>query len=98
MTITLPERSRLPGGAGRGRWPEPPGFVSAYPGYRGTALLDRLRATEFSYLDAGGHVYLDYAGAGLAAQAQLARTPSGSATGASGTRTRRTRPRRRRPS
>jgi len=72
MTITLPERSRLPGGAGRGRWPEPPGFVSAYPGYRGTALLDRLRATEFSYLDAGGHVYLDYAGAGLAAQAQLA--------------------------
>ena len=48
------------------------GFLSAYPGYRSTALLDELRATEYSYLDAGGHVYLDYAGAGLPAQAQLA--------------------------
>ena len=46
--------------------------MSAYPGYRSTALLDRLRATEYSYLDAGGHVYLDYTGAGLPAQAQLA--------------------------
>ena len=50
----------------------PPGFLSAYPGYRSTALLDRLRASEYSYLDAGGHVYLDYTGAGLPAQAQLA--------------------------
>jgi selenocysteine lyase/cysteine desulfurase len=41
------------------------------PGYRSTALLDRLRATEYSYLDAGGHTYLDYTGAGLPAQAQL---------------------------
>ena len=72
MTTTLPERSSPPGGAGYSRWPEPPGFLSAYPGYRGTALLDRLRATEFSYLDEGGHVYLDYAGAGLPPRAQLA--------------------------
>ena len=71
MTTTLPEPSGLPGGAGNGRWPEPPGFLSAYPGYRGTALLDRLRATEFSYLDEGGNVYLDYAGAGLPARAQV---------------------------
>jgi selenocysteine lyase/cysteine desulfurase len=28
--------------------------------------------TEYSYLDAGGHVHLDYAGAGLPARAQLA--------------------------
>jgi hypothetical protein len=36
-------------------------------------VLDRLRATEYSYLAAaGGHVYLDYTGAGLPAQAQLA--------------------------
>jgi len=49
----------------------PAGFLSAYPGYRSTALIDRLRATEYSYLDAGGHVYLDYTGAGLPAQAQL---------------------------
>ncbi len=71
MTITQQERSGLPGSAGNSRPPEPAGFLSAYPGYRSTALLDRLRATEYSYLDAGGHVYLDYAGAGLPAQAQL---------------------------
>jgi len=47
------------------------GFLLAYPGYRSTTLLDRLRATEYSYLDEGGHVYLDYTGAGLPAQAQL---------------------------
>jgi len=58
--------------AGNGPPPEPPGFPAAYPGYRGTALLDRLRATEYSYLDAAGHVYLDYAGAGLPARSQLA--------------------------
>jgi selenocysteine lyase/cysteine desulfurase len=72
MTTTLYERSGLPGGAGNGRWPEPPGFLSVYSGCRSTALLDRLRATEYSYLDAAGHVYLDYAGAGLPAQTQLA--------------------------
>src|SRR5215469_6531599 len=58
--------------AGNGPPPEPPGFPAAYPGYRGTALLDRLRATEYSYLGAAGHVYLDYAGAGLPARSQLA--------------------------
>ena len=72
MTTTLPEHPGLPGSAGCGRPPEPPGFLSSYPGYRNTALLDQLRATEYSYLDAGGHVYLDYSGAGLPAQAQLA--------------------------
>jgi selenocysteine lyase/cysteine desulfurase len=50
---------------------EPHGFLAAYPGYRDTELLDRLRATEYAYLDAGGHTYLDYTGAGLPAQAQL---------------------------
>ena len=72
MSRTLDERYGLPGRAADDRRAEPSGFASAYPGYRGTALLDRLRATEYSYLDAGGHVYLDYAGAGLPAQAQLA--------------------------
>ena len=72
MTRTLEKRSGLPGSNGNGRRPEPTGFLSAYPGYRGTALLDRLRATEYCYLDAGGHVYLDYTGAGLPARAQLA--------------------------
>ena len=71
MTRILPERPGVAGSVENDRGPEPPGFLSAYPGYRSTALLDRLRATEYPYLDAGGHVYLDYTGAGLPAQAQL---------------------------
>ena len=46
-------------------------FHAAYPDYATTSRLDELRATEYSYLDAGGHTYLDYTGAGLAADAQL---------------------------
>jgi molybdenum cofactor sulfurtransferase len=34
-------------------------------------LLAELRRTEYARLDAGGHVYLDYTGAGLYAQSQL---------------------------
>ena len=71
MTSTLHEPSVLVGDTSDDRPPEPPGCLPAYPGYQSTALLDRLRAAEYSYLDAGGHVYLDYAGAGLPAQAQL---------------------------
>jgi len=72
MTRTLSERPGLSASVGNGQPPEPAGFMSAYPGYHSTALLDELRAAEYSYLDADGHVYLDYAGAGLPAQAQLA--------------------------
>lgn len=71
MSTTLNERSGSPGTIENDQWPEPAGFLLSYPGYQSTALLDRLRATEYSYLDAGGHVYLDYTGAGLPAQAQL---------------------------
>jgi selenocysteine lyase/cysteine desulfurase len=46
-------------------------FLAAYPAYANTARLDALRASEYGYLDRDGHVYLDYAGAGLPAQAQL---------------------------
>lgn len=46
-------------------------FLAAYPDYATTSRLDELRAAEYSYLDAGGHTYLDYTGAGLAADAQL---------------------------
>src|SRR5271165_1064907 len=72
MTTTLQEDSGPPGSAANDLPPGPPGFLAAYPGYRSTALLDELRATEYSYLDAGGHAYLDYTGAALPAQAQLA--------------------------
>jgi len=34
-------------------------------------LLTELRAQEFARLDAGGHVYLDYTGAGLYAESQI---------------------------
>jgi selenocysteine lyase/cysteine desulfurase len=46
-------------------------FEASYPGYLATAALDELRAAEYGYLDADGHCYLDYTGAGLAAGAQL---------------------------
>lgn len=46
-------------------------FEVAYPAYAATGLLDEYRATEYAYLDASGHVYLDYTGAGLPAEAQL---------------------------
>jgi hypothetical protein len=67
MTKTCSERLGASDDSGNDLPPGPPGFLSAYPGYRSTALLDQLRATEYSYLDASGHVYLDYAGAGLPA-------------------------------
>jgi selenocysteine lyase/cysteine desulfurase len=46
-------------------------FYAAYPEYASTSLLDELRATEYSYLDEGEHVYLDYTGAGLASRTQI---------------------------
>ena len=46
-------------------------FQTAYPDYSATSRVDELRAAEYPYLDADGHVYLDYTGAGLVADAQL---------------------------
>jgi len=77
MTTTTLRRPAPPGRAGPTgpsgpagpSWPA--GFLAAYPGYRSTGLVDRLRASQYSYLDEGGHVYLDYSGAGLPAEAQL---------------------------
>ena len=37
----------------------------------GSIQLEELRTAEYGYLDRDGHVYLDYAGAGLAADCQL---------------------------
>ena len=70
---TSPAGAVRPAGRRRG-WPvvRTARVPSAYPDYPSTALLDRLRAAEYSYLDAAGHIYLDYTGAGLPAQAQLA--------------------------
>ncbi|OAR03054.1 hypothetical protein LLEC1_05871, partial [Akanthomyces lecanii] len=44
--------------------------LERFPEYASTAILDDLRATEYSFLDERNHVYLDYTGAGLAALSQ----------------------------
>ncbi len=46
-------------------------FVEKYPVYHATSKLDALRASEYARLDAQKHVYLDYTGGGLYAEAQL---------------------------
>ena len=50
------------------RYPE---FLKAYPAYETTAMLDDLRAADFSWLDREGHVYLDYTGGGLYGKTQV---------------------------
>jgi selenocysteine lyase/cysteine desulfurase len=59
-------------------------FEAAFPEYAATSRLDDLRATEYSYLDEGGHVYLDYTGAGLPARSQLRAHASRIGSGAYG--------------
>jgi selenocysteine lyase/cysteine desulfurase len=71
VLATLPEETSPSGHVTGAALPELSAFAAAYPGYRGTTALDELRAAEYGYLDADGHVYLDYTGAGLPAQAQL---------------------------
>ncbi|MEU1586504.1 aminotransferase class V-fold PLP-dependent enzyme [Micromonospora sp. NPDC005710] len=51
--------------------PTPHASPTALPGYAATARIDELRATEYRHLDTDGQVYLDYAGAGVAARAQV---------------------------
>ena len=49
-------------------------FLKAYPSYRQTQAIDDLRRTQYARLDAGEHVYLDYTGGGLYAEASCAST------------------------
>jgi selenocysteine lyase/cysteine desulfurase len=46
-------------------------FLSQYPQYADTKLLDRVREEEFSRLDRLGHVYVDYTGGGLFGDSQI---------------------------
>src|SRR5215469_15660232 len=48
-------------------------FERRYPAYAHTAVLDDMRARDYTRLDATGQVYLDYTGGGLYAESQLAR-------------------------
>lgn len=65
--VKLPRR-RPADGTGPGPYAE---FVRRHPGYGSTEVLDQLRATDYRYLDAEGHCYLDYTGSGLVADSQL---------------------------
>jgi selenocysteine lyase/cysteine desulfurase len=46
-------------------------FREDYPAYQGTAILDDLRASDYSRLDDQQHTYLDYTGAGLYGGSQV---------------------------
>jgi selenocysteine lyase/cysteine desulfurase len=46
-------------------------FIQEYPLYLGTAILDDLRASDYSRLDDQQHTYLDYTGAGLYGVSQI---------------------------
>lgn len=48
-------------------------FMQEHPGFAGTAILDELRKTDYSRLDAQGHIYLDYTGGNLYAESQVRR-------------------------
>ena len=46
-------------------------FLSRFPGYKNTSLLDDFRATEYRRLDESKHIYLDYTGGSLWAESQI---------------------------
>lgn len=46
-------------------------FRQSYSGFESTAMLDELRAKEYSRLDTLKQIYLDYTGGGLYAESQL---------------------------
>lgn len=46
-------------------------FIKNYPSYETTRSIDELRAKDYTRLDAGGHVYLDYTGGGIYAESQV---------------------------
>lgn len=48
-------------------------FLRAYPSFPATQSVDDLRTAEYARLDVGEHIYLDYTGGGLYAEAQVRR-------------------------
>ena len=43
-------------------------FIRVYPEYMQTGEIDKVRVTEYAYLNENGHVFLDYCGYGLLAE------------------------------
>jgi molybdenum cofactor sulfurtransferase len=48
-------------------------FLSAHPSYAATSAIDELRARDYSRLDRKKQIYLDYTGAGLYGESQVAK-------------------------
>ena len=46
-------------------------FLEQYPAYADTASIDTLRTKDYARLDRGRHIYLDYTGGGIYADAQI---------------------------
>ncbi|HEX7556783.1 MAG TPA: aminotransferase class V-fold PLP-dependent enzyme, partial [Leptolinea sp.] len=46
-------------------------FVSQFPQFLGTAMLDDLRQSDYGRIDSHGHIYLDYTGGGLYSDKQV---------------------------
>ena len=46
-------------------------FLQKYPTYKRTEKIDELRKKDYTRLDAGEHVYLDYTGGGIYAESQI---------------------------
>ncbi len=46
-------------------------FLTEYPNFQKTSVMDEIRKDDYPNLDLHGHIYLDYTGAGLYAQSQL---------------------------
>jgi len=46
-------------------------FLKQYPTYTKTETIDVLRKKDYSRLDRGEHVYLDYTGGGIYAESQI---------------------------
>ncbi len=55
--------------------PKPPykSFISKYPEYEQTQLIDELRSVDFKRLDDQGHTYLDFTGGQLFGESQVRR-------------------------
>jgi molybdenum cofactor sulfurtransferase len=51
--------------------PEFETFLKQYPTFKKTESLDKLRASDYSRLDAAEHIYFDYTGGGIYAESQI---------------------------
>ncbi|MBL8080378.1 MAG: aminotransferase class V-fold PLP-dependent enzyme [Anaerolineales bacterium] len=51
--------------------PEFETFLKQYPTFKKTESIDTLRASDYSRLDAGEHIYFDYTGGGIYAESQI---------------------------